>query len=101
MYDLEILPLYVRFNPHSELEIPLEKVDRNAVENWLDDRLVEFAQTYVTIHFNDQYHQDRMVTDPVANVRFPKTTAQSSLEKEGKEYHFISEQTRREFEQRR
>ncbi len=101
VYDLEILPLYVRFNPHSELEIPLEKVDRNAVENWLDDRLVEFAQTYVTIHFNDQYHQDRMVTDPVANVRFPKTYAQSSLEKEGKKYYFISEQTHREFEQRR
>jgi YHS domain-containing protein len=101
VYDLEILPLYVKFNPHAELEIPLEKIDRAAVENWLDDRLVEFAQTYVTIHFTDQYHQDHMVLDPVADVRFPKAYAQSTLEKDGKTYYFISEQTRREFEQRR
>jgi YHS domain-containing protein len=101
VYDLEILPLYVKFNPHSELQIPLEKADRATVENWLDDRLIEFAETYVTIHFNDQYHQDHMVTDPVANVRFPKSYAHSSLERGGKTYYFISEQTRREFEQRR
>ena len=101
VYDLEILPLYVKFNPHDEFAIPLEKADRAAVENWLDDRLVEFAETYVTIHFTDQYHQDHMVVDPVADVRFPKAYAQSSLEKEGKTYYFISEQTHREFEQRR
>jgi YHS domain-containing protein len=101
VYDLEILPLYVQFNPHAELRIPLEKADRTAVENWLDDRLVEFAETYVTIHFMDQYHQDHMVVDPVADLRFPQAYAQSSLEKDGKTYYFISEQTRREFAQRR
>jgi YHS domain-containing protein len=99
-YDLEILPIFIKFNPHAELQIPLEKVDRATVESWLDDRLVEFAQTYVTIHFTDQYHQDHMVADPVANVRFPKIFAQSTLEKGGKTYYFVSEQTRREFEQR-
>ena len=99
-YDLEILPIFIKFNPHAELQIPIDKVDRAMVESWLDDRLVEFAQTYVTIHFTDQYHQDHMVTDPVANVRFPKIFAQSTLEKGGKTYYFVSEQTRREFEQR-
>jgi YHS domain-containing protein len=100
IYDLEILPLYVKFNPHSELSIPLEQVTRPSIENWLDDRLVEFAQTYVTIHFMDQYHQDHMVVDPVADVRFPKAYAHASLDKEGKTYYFISEETRREFEER-
>jgi YHS domain-containing protein len=36
----------------------------------------------------------------VANVRFPKVFAQSTLEKSGKKYYFISDQTRRDFEQR-
>jgi YHS domain-containing protein len=99
-YDLEILPIFIKFNPHAELLIPLDKVDRTAVESWLDDRLIEFAQTYVTIHFTDQYHADHMVTDPVANVRFPKAFAQSTLEKAGKTYYFIGDQTRREFEKR-
>jgi YHS domain-containing protein len=100
-YDLEILPIFVKYNPHAELEIPLEKVDRAKVEAWLDDRLIEFAQTYVTIHFTDQYHQDHMVTDPVANLRFPKVFAQSKLEQGGKTLYFISDQTRRDFEKRR
>jgi YHS domain-containing protein len=42
-----------------------------------------------------------MVVDPVASVRFPKVFAQSTLEKGGKTYYFISDQTRREFEQRK
>jgi len=99
-YDLEILPIFIKYNPHSELVIPLDKVDRAKVEAWLDDRLIEFAQTYVTVHFTDQYHKDHMVTDPVANVNFPKVFAQSTLEKGGKTYYFISDQTRREFEKR-
>jgi YHS domain-containing protein len=100
-YDLEILPIFVKYNPHAEVEIPLEKVDRAKVEAWLDDRLIEFTQTYVTIHFTDQYNQDHMVTDPVANVRFPKVFAQSKLEQGGKTFYFISEQTRLDFEKRR
>jgi len=100
-YDLEVLPIFIKYNPHAELAIPLDKVDRATVEAWLDDRLIEFAQTYVTIHFTDQYNKDHMVTDPVANVRFPKVFAQSTLEKDGKTYYFISDQTRREFEARR
>ena len=61
---------------------------------------------------NSQRHTSRSISpisttktiwcvDPVADVRFPKAYAQSSLEKEGKTYYFISEQTHREFEQRR
>jgi YHS domain-containing protein len=99
-YDLEILPIFVKYNAHAELAIPLDQVDRATVEKWLDERLLEFAETYVTIHFNDQYHKDHMVVDPVANVRFPKAFAQSTLEKGGKTHYFISEQTRREFERR-
>ncbi|HEV8067021.1 MAG TPA: hypothetical protein VGP76_04740 [Planctomycetaceae bacterium] len=62
-----------------------------------NDRLIEFAQIYVTIPFTDEYHP---ATDPVANVRFPKVFARSTLEKSGKKYHVISDQTRRDFEQR-
>lgn len=100
-YDLEILPIFVKYNPHAELSMPLDKVDRAAVESWLDDRLIEFAQSYITIHFTDEYHKDHLVMDPVANVRFPKVFAQSSLEQGGKTHYFISDQTRREFEKRR
>src|SRR5262249_17189716 len=96
-YDLEILPIFIKFNPHAELQIALDKVNRATVESWLDDRLVEFAETYVTILFTDQYHKDHMVTHPLPNVSFPKVFGQSALERGGKTYYFVSDQTRREF----
>ena len=45
-YDLEIIPVLMRFNPHAEVEFPLDAVDQEAVAKWIDDRIVEFVQTY-------------------------------------------------------
>jgi YHS domain-containing protein len=52
----------------------------------------------MAIQFVTQYQGDNMVIDPVAYISFPKAFAQSGLECGGKTYHFLSEQTRREFE---
>ena len=36
--------------------------------------------------------------DPVARIRFPKYLASSTLERDGRTYYFVDEETRREFE---
>jgi hypothetical protein len=98
-YDLEIIPVLMRFNPHAEVEFPLNAVDRGAVARWLDDRIVEFVQTYFSLGENELYLKDRMVEDPIAHVRFPKDAAATMLEWEGQKFYFIGEETRREFAQ--
>jgi hypothetical protein len=99
-YNLEIIPAFFRFNPHARMEMPLESYDEAAVEKWLDDRIVEFANAYLELHSTKQYQERVMVSDPEAGISFPKYFAAATLEHEGHTHHFISQETRREFAKR-
>jgi YHS domain-containing protein len=96
-YDLEIIPVLMRFNPHAEVEFPLNAVDMEAAAKWIDDRIVDFVQTYFSMGENDIYLKDEMVEDPIAHVRFPRLAAATTLEWQGQKFYFIGEETRREF----
>ena len=96
-YDLEIIPILMRFKQHDEVEFPLDAVDKEAVAKWIDDRLVDFVQTYFSMGENEIYLQDQMVEDPIAHVRFPKQAAATSLEWQGQTFYFIGEETRSAF----
>jgi YHS domain-containing protein len=97
-YDLEIVPVLMRFKRHAEIEFPLDAVDKEAVATWLDDRLVDFVETYLSMGENEIYLKEFMVEDPVAHVRFPSMAAAAVLEWQGKKFYFVGEETRREFE---
>lgn len=96
-YDLEVIPLYIKFEPHQELAIPLDEVTSEATGQWLDDRIVDFVRTYLMLHECEYYFRDHLVEDPVAKVRFPRYAAGATLEHEGEPYYFLAEETRREF----
>ncbi len=96
-YDLEIIPVLIRFEPHAELEFPLESVNKEAVAKWIDERILDFVRTYLSLGDNEVYLKDHMVEDPVAQVRFPDFAAATTLQWQGKTYYFIGEETRREF----
>lgn len=99
-YDVEILPILMKFDSHTELEQPLDAVNGVKLAEWLDDRIVDFVRTYLALHENHYYLQDHMVQDPVAKVRFPQFAAAAKLEQNGKTVYFIDESTLREFEKR-
>jgi hypothetical protein len=96
-YNLEIIPIFMKYEPHAELELPLEAVDQAAAAKWIDDRIVDFVRTYLSMGENEIYLRDRMVEDPIAHVRFPDFAAGASLEWQGQKFYFIGEETRREF----
>ena len=97
-YDLGIIPILMRFKPHDEIEFPLNAVDKEAAAKWIDDRILDFVQTYFSMGENEIYMKDYMVEDPIAHVRFPRQAAATTLEWQGKTFYFIGEETRREFE---
>jgi len=99
-YDVEILPILMKFDSHVELEQPLDQINSAKLAEWLDDRIVDFVRTYLALHQNQYYLQDHMVEDPVAKVRFPKFAAAAKLEQNGKTFYFIDEATLHEFEKR-
>jgi YHS domain-containing protein len=96
-YDLEIIPVFFRYEPHAELDFPLDAVDEAAAGRWVDDRIVDFVRAYLSMSENEFYTQEHMVEDPVAHVRFPDFAAGATLEWQGKKYYFIGEETRQEF----
>ena len=96
-YDLEIIPVYFRYQPHAELEFPLGAVDEAAAARWVDDRVVDFVRAYLSMAENEFDAQEHMVEDPVAHVRFPDFAAGATLEWQGQTYYFIGEETRQEF----
>ena len=48
-YDLEIIPMFFRYEPHDELVFPLDEVDEEAAGRWVDDRIVDFVRTYLSM----------------------------------------------------
>jgi len=97
-YDLVIIPVLMQFEGHSETACPLNAIDKEALTRWIDDRIVGFVRTYLSLHENDYYLKEHMVEDPVVGVRFPKYAAAATLQQKGQTYYFISEETRQEYE---
>lgn len=96
-YDLEIIPILMKYDSVLTLEQPLYDINTAAVLDWLDDRLVAFVRTYLSISNNGYYLRGHQVRDPVADVVFPRHFAAATLGFRGETYYFISQDTRDEF----
>lgn len=96
-YSLDILPILMKYERHSQIEMPLDRVDPVVVGQWMDDRIIDAVRTYLQLHQNANYLKGHLVTDPIANVEFPRYAAAATLEFKGKTYYFIGEETRDEF----
>ena len=99
-YDLEILPALVCVPTRDRLEQPLQQFDLRRIGEWVDDRVVVFVRTYLSLYENEYKLGTLIVEDPVAHVRFPKCAAVSMLEHRGKTFYFMADSTRDEFEAR-
>jgi YHS domain-containing protein len=98
----EIIPVLVRNDEQPVLEFPLGGLRDDAVVEWFDDRIVAFVKAYIAVVRQDatlrEQLKDDFVEDPVARIRFPKYLASATLERGGRTYYFVDEETRREFE---
>ena len=97
-YDLRIIPVLLQFEPNAQLEQPIETFDENRAAEWLDDRIIAFVRTYLAIHEHSNYVTDQIVEDPIAKMRFPKYAAETTLQKDGNTYYFISAETKNDFQ---
>ena len=97
-YSLDILPVLMTYPDRERINQPLDQIDEKAIGAWIDERIVDFVKTYLSVHENEFYLKAHMVEDPVAHVRFPEFAAASTLERGGKTLYFIANETRVEFE---
>ena len=99
-YHLEVVPILMKIDNHSTLELQLENFDDEVAALWLEDRMVSFIRTFVELNGNQYYLKDHMVEDTIAQVRMPRSIATETVEWDGHKYYFICADTRREFERR-
>jgi hypothetical protein len=52
-YRLEILPIFIKFDSHDQLVIPIDNPSEDAIATWIDDKLVGFTRTYFEMYFTE------------------------------------------------
>ena len=97
-YRLEILPIFIKFDSHDQLIIPIETPSENAIAAWIDDKLVGFTRTYFEMYFTEQYQKQSFEMDSVMNIRFPRAFAAGKKEYQGRVYHFFTPESLQAFE---
>lgn len=97
-YRLEILPIFIKFDSHDQLVIPIDNPSEETIGAWIDDKLVGFTRTFFEMYFTDQYQRQSLETDPVMNIRFPRAFAVGKTEYEGRTYHFYTKESLKAFE---
>ncbi|MGB2612136.1 MAG: hypothetical protein WBC80_24440 [Isosphaeraceae bacterium] len=58
-----------------------------------------FTKTYVSLFFNPDYQEGSEVPDVVLGRTFPRAFAKGRAEYRGVTYHFLTEESRKAFEQ--
>ncbi len=97
-YDLDVIPIFIAFEKHDQLVIPVDNPDEDAIAAWIDDKLVGFTRTYFEMYFTEQYQKESMETDPVMTIRFPRAFAAGKGEYQGRTYYFYTNESLHEFE---
>ena len=96
-YKLEILPIFFQFKGDEQLRLPLDRVDDAQVAAWVDDRILDFVDTYLRLQSVEQYQRENHVTDPVCGMSINKVFAAATAEYEGRTYYFCVEDCRQKF----
>lgn len=95
-YDLEILPVFMEYRKNDSLQVPFVGADES-IAQWVDDRLLDFLDTYLKVETHPLYQKDNLVLDPVCGMRIPVIAAACKTEFSGITIHFCSEHCREEY----
>jgi YHS domain-containing protein len=99
-YDLLIVPTFIQYDRHAMLEMPLDKIDREALGKWIDDQLMACVKVYLSMQDNQQYLTWSMVRDPITNAPMLRQDAAAMIEHKGQKVYFSSEDSLRQYKER-
>lgn len=97
LYSLEVRPVFIHIEDQHVDSFTLIDCDLDQLAARVDERILEFVDTYLRIGETDQYLQETLVTDPVCKMRFRKQLETAEETFQGKRYHFCSEHCRKKF----
>jgi YHS domain-containing protein len=97
LYHLEILPVFFAFKGKDQLAITRNTVNEAQVAAWVDDRLVDFLDTYLRLETMEPYQNDNLAIDLVCGMRVNKALAPARMEYQDRTYYFCVDECRQKF----
>lgn len=94
--DLTILPVLMEYNRNVEERFSLEG-NEEALAGWVEDRILDFIDTYLRLEANPFYQKNNTVTDIVCGMSITITSATSFVKRYGRIYYFCSEHCKESF----
>lgn len=88
--QISIMPVFVPFTEQDNLTLSLDSVDEAEVADWVEERLLEFLDTYLRIEADTGESAVNLVTDPVCGMRIHRSAAACSDSFYGHPYFFCS-----------
>lgn len=69
-----MMPVFVRFSEQDNLPLPLDQVDEVQVADWVEERLLEFLDTYLRIDCGSEEFEEEPATDPICGMRIRRSS---------------------------
>jgi YHS domain-containing protein len=98
-YDLEIVPVFIEFERHDQIALPLDPSSVEKAVEWFERKACAFTKTYVSMFFNPYYQKGSEVPDVVLGMTFPRVFAKGQIEHGGVTYYFFTDESQKAFEQ--
>ena len=89
-YDLEVLPVLMEYKRDEEEAFPLEGAG-TAIGLWVEEKIMEFVETYLRLETHPLYQKENIVIDPVCGMQISSISATSKIELPDRTIYFCSE----------
>jgi len=85
---IHMMPVFVRYNEQDNLTLPWDSIGDAIVADWVEERLLEFLDTYLRIDAGGDDYAEEPVTDPVCGMQIVRLAAPASDSYHGHPYYF-------------
>ena len=96
-YSLEIIPILMAYHGECHLEFDPAAPNEQEIAEWVEERLLEFVETYLRVGSEPQYQRTNLQIDPVCGMSLSIADIDEKLMVRGHTYHFCSVACRERF----
>ncbi len=93
-----IMPVFVRYNEQDNLLVPLGSVNDAEAADWIEERLLEFLDTYLRFDSMGETTSEQSAVDPVCGMLILRSAAAATESYYGHPYYFCSKDCQSKFE---
>ena len=98
LWDARIVPPFLELDRQDALRVALSPVPWPDVVAWVEQKLVRFLASYLTVQFDERYQQNNVYTDPVCGMSVSVGTAMEFASYQGTVYFFCASACRERFQ---